>query len=270
MKTFQEMLDIKYRNYEELRSRLKKNKKRKIKGRLDVHKYNNGYKYYYVNTDSNSDKGKRTYIKKGQIQIAKRLAQQTYDDKLLKLLDERIRLMKNLKMKYKEDEIDNLYESLSPGKKELVTYIQPTWEDKLNDWKSTEYVGLEFVTNYPNIKANNGLRVRSKSEKILADKFLEYGLEFKYECPLQLENGRVYYPDFTFLSPFSYEEIYWEHFGMMDKVDYVTNFISKIKIYEQNNIFMGDNLIVTFESSKSGVDYKRVDSLIKHYLMKEK
>lgn len=44
-------------------------------------------------------------------------------------------------------------------------------------------------------------RVRSKSEKILADYFYRRKIPYKYECPLTLKGVGTVYPDFTFLSP---------------------------------------------------------------------
>ena len=49
-----------------------------------------------------------------------------------------------------------------------------------------------------------GEYVRSKSEKILADMFYDLNIPYEYECQLILRNGYEYYPDFTFISPYTY------------------------------------------------------------------
>ena len=59
-----------------------------------------------------------------------------------------------------------------------------------NSFKEKE---LKFVTN-------NGVRVRSKSEKIIGDKLEELGIPYIYEASLRLPNGRYFSPDFTLLS----------------------------------------------------------------------
>ena len=56
-------------------------------------------------------------------------------------------------------------------------------------------------------------------------------------------------PDFTILDVKGRTEKYLEHFGMMGDIDYVNNMVLKISSYEQNNIFLGDRLICTFESA---------------------
>ena len=62
-------------------------------------------------------------------------------------------------------------------------------------------------------------------------------------------------------------EIYWEHEGMMDNPDYAKSAIKKIELYENNGIFPGENLILTFESSASVVNMNVVKELTDRYLL---
>ncbi|WP_200277183.1 hypothetical protein, partial [Rhodovulum adriaticum] len=114
---------------------------------------------------------------------------------------------------------------------------------------------------------NKGERVRSKSEKILADIFYSKGIDYKYECPVNLSNSVRIYPDFTFLHPTSKKEIYWEHHGMMDDPAYSEETIRKIRTYEKNGIFVGKNLIITFETRSQTLDGEWVEKLIKEHLL---
>ena len=119
----------------------------------------------------------------------------------------------------------------------------------------------------PVITTAKGERVRSKSEKILADYFYHAGITYKYECPLILKGFGTVYPDFTFLSPGTGEEIYWEHDGRMDDPEYARNAIRKIETYEKNGIFPGKNLILTFETSRDVLDMNIVQKLVREYLI---
>ena len=110
-----------------------------------------------------------------------------------------------------------------------------------------KYEGNPFMEDTPVIMTERGERVRSKSEKIMADYFYRKNIPYKYECPLKL-NDLIIYPDFTILDVKRRQEKYLEHFGMMGDLDYVSNMMLKIATYEQNNIFIGDRLICTFES----------------------
>lgn len=57
------------------------------------------------------------------------------------------------------------------------------------------------------IYTQKGERVRSKSEKTLADYFYYHGIPYKYECPLLLKGFGIIYPDFTFLTRRSQKEM---------------------------------------------------------------
>ena len=44
------------------------------------------------------------------------------------------------------------------------------------------------------------------------------------------------------------KELYWEHFGMMDDIEYRNNAFIKIQRYEQNGFYQHSSLIWTFET----------------------
>ena len=109
--------------------------------------------------------------------------------------------------------------------------------------------------------------MRSKSEKIMADYFYRHGIEYKYECPLYLKGVGTVYPDFTFLSPKTYKEIYWEHNGMMGDGKYSAKAVRKINAYEDNGIYQGENLILTFETDQMVLGTAKIEQMVKRYLL---
>ena len=84
---------------------------------------------------------------------------------------------------------------------------------------------------------------------------------------MYLNNVGYVYPDFTFFSPKTMEEIYWEHEGMMDNVEYAQAAVKKIDLYEQNNIFPGERLILTFETSATVINSKLLKMMTEKYLL---
>ena len=66
------------------------------------------------------------------------------------------------------------------------------------------------------------------------------------------------------------EEVYLEHFGMMDDFDYVRNVMRKLNTYEKNGIYIGVNLFVTYESVKYPLNTKGLDGLLKQLFNIEK
>jgi hypothetical protein len=209
---------------------------------------------------------KLSYIKKDDMALAYRLAQKSYDQKVKKLVDRRLKQLDKLTEEYEDNEIEEIYNILHPVRKTLIKPVEMPWEQMLAEWKNTPYAGKEFSLGLPEIYTKKGERVRSKSEKILADTFYDMGIEYKYECPLQLKGFGVVYPDFTFLRKRDGREIYWEHDGRMDDPDYAEKAIRKINSYITNGIFPGDRLILSFESSGVVISDKIIKRIITKYL----
>ena len=138
---------------------------------------------------------------------------------------------------------------------------------RLKEWKAKEYIGKGFEDNVPVILSEKGERVRSKSEKILADYFYRHGIEYKYECPLYLNGIGIIYPDFTFLSQKTGKEMYWEHNGKVDDPAYARKMVRKIQEYEKNGIFAGENLILTYETEQTILNTSKIEKLVKRYLI---
>ena len=84
---------------------------------------------------------------------------------------------------------------------------------------------------------------------------------------MKLKGYGVVYPDFTFLSKKTGKEIYWEHDGMMDDTIYVQNAIKKIEAYEKNDIFPGERLILTFETSQSVLRNDIIVTMVEKYIL---
>lgn len=226
-----------------------------------------GSKVFRVRTID--EKGKRhvRYIKKDNDELIRALAQKEYDEKLKRLVDRRLKQTRKINEEYLEDEIDSVYNNLNQTKRQMVSPAWPTWEQRVYKWKNTPYEGKEFEEGAPLIYTKKGERVRSKSEKILADTFNDLGIEYKYECPIKLKGYGVVYPDFTFMSKYSDGLFYWEHCGKMDDPKYVLKMVRKIDNYVRNGIFPGERLIITYETSNYTLNDKVVQELINKYLL---
>ena len=112
--------------------------------------------------------------------------------------------------------------------------------------------------------------VRSKSEVIIADRLYNAGIPYHYEQRLDLEdehfNTIKYYPDFTILNKRTREIYYWEHLGNLGDPDYCFKNLTKLEHYSDNEILLGKNLILTFESQNKPLYTANVDRLIKEFL----
>ena len=118
--------------------------------------------------------------------------------------------------------------------------------------------GLIYLTD-------SGLRVRSKSERTIANLLDCFDVPYRYEAALTL-GGKVRYPDFTIFRPFDGKLFLWEHFGLMDNEDYRKKVSEKLALYAQGGFFPFDRLICTYEHDLH--DPSRIEMLIKAFLFK--
>ena len=81
-----------------------------------------------------------------------------------------------------------------------------------------------------------------------------------------LANGKVIYPDFTVLKVSERKVIYWEHRGMMDDREYARNAVNRIKSYNKNGVFLGENLILTEETSTDPLGTDEIETVISRLL----
>ncbi len=235
-------------------------------GTLRVTSSKKKVQYIQCVEDINEAGYKLSYIKKEDMALVYALAQKSYDQKIKKLVDRRIKHIEKISREYEDNEIEEIYNNLHPARKTLIKPVEIPWEQKLADWKNTPYTVKEFAPCIPEIYTKKGERVRSKSEKILADNFFDMGIEYKYECPLKLKNFGVVYPDFTFLRKRDCKEIYWEHDGRMDDPEYAEKAVRKINSYIANGIFPGDKLIISYETSGVVLNDRVIKMLIKKYI----
>ncbi|WP_342982346.1 hypothetical protein [Ruminococcus sp. 2227st1_E6_2227SCRN_220401] len=230
-------------------------------GHLRISKDKNKIRYYHCKGDSNG-----IYIPKSDKKLPQKLAQKTYNLSVIKKAESRLKQIKKITKDYSDDEIESLFTSLHTNRQGLVTPVEPTWKQLLDAWYAEEYQGKEFQEGTAVILTEKGERVRSKSEKILADFFYRRNIPYKYEKPLYLRGYGTVYPDFSFLSKKTGQEIYWEHEGMMDKQEYARTAIRKIESYQKNDIYPGDRLILTFETEQSVLNTKMIEGLVNKYL----
>lgn len=261
MQELRKMLMKEQRHLERIVYFAKANLDRETEGHLRISKDKSKIRYYHC-TDDNRE----SYIPRSDKELPKKLAQRDYYLSVIKKGEARLKQIKRITKDYSDDEIEGLFHSLHEERKALVTPVEPTWEQRLAAWYAEEYQGKEFQEGTMVILSEKGERVRSKSEKILADFFYRRNILYKYEKPLNLKGFGTVYPDFTFLSKKTGQEIYWEHEGMMDKPEYARSAVRKIESYQKNEIYSGDRLILTFETEQSVLNTGVIEGLVKRYL----
>lgn len=231
-------------------------------GTLRIQRTGRGnYMQYYVADAANN----RKYLPKNQYNIAQKIAQKGYDEKVQMIINARIRNAKQLLNQY-DKEIKDIYTQLSQERRKLVIPLMKSDEDFIKEWYQ-QYSGNAnpYPNNFP-IVTERGETVRSKSEKILADIFFKHHIPYIYEPQMILQHGKVAYPDFFLLNVVHRKTYVFEHFGMMDNPEYAQGVTEKINLYEENNYWYGDNLLYSMETSTRPLNIKNVEALVGKYL----
>lgn len=230
------------------------------KGKIVINHHHSGFQYYV--REHPTDKRGR-YLKTSEKELTKRLIQKRYDELIVKQIQKELDILEQLNTT--TNPYEEIYNKIHVGC-DMVTPLMLTDEECVKKWYECQYDRMGFAENAPEYYSKKGERMRSKSETVIADHLDKYGVPYLYECPIEID-GKMYYPDFKILNVHTREVIYWEHFGIMDDSDYMNKAIKKINTYAQNGLVLGENLIVTFESVRTPLDYKVVDAQIKTYCL---
>ena len=255
----------------------KKSYEKAPQGRIRISQ-NGGHPEYYLVTERGSLRGK--YLPHSQKTLARQLAQKDYDARLIKLLQKEISALQNyMKQTSNGRAIPELYDSLCPARRSLITPVTLTNEQYAARWQNISWTGRPFAPDAPYICTAHGERVRSKSEVIIADTLFRYNIPYRYEFPITLKRsnsadirrdlGRsiTLYPDFLCLNTRTRTEFYWEHFGLMDDPAYSNNAAGKLRLYTENGILAGRNLIITMETQTEPPSIKALEKLIEEFLL---
>lgn len=236
-------------------------------------KSDNCVQYYWAINDGQKS---RKYLKKNEIKLIRRLAQKEYAKKVLKLATEYNTKIQNLNNKDPLEEIMQLYLNMSSDRRVLIEPYTLTDESYSKMWNEKNQSEIERYASERKlfnrqenaiINTDRGEQVRSKSEKIIADKLYRMNIPYCYECPLYLKGYGVVHPDFKVLNVRTRKSYYWEHLGMMDKEDYIRKSINKIETMEKNGIFPGKQLILTCEMEGHPLSTEMLELTIRQYLL---
>lgn len=265
MDELQELMKMKASKLAEIIEHADKSLKNAPKGYLRISKNKNTDQYYW-RTDPKNSCGK--YIRKKEQNLIHQLAQKSYCKLILNSSKKSYDAINSFLSTYDPDTLDTIFNSLSPSKRRLITpYILPD-QDFISQWQEKTYQTRYVPPEDDNIiYTERGEAVRSKSEKILADKFNLMSIPYHYEKPLYLKGYGNVYPDFTVLNVRTRREYYWEHLGLMDNSEYADKAIRKIESMQKNGIYNGEKLILTYETQLHPLNTKVIELMIQRYLL---
>ncbi len=229
-------------------------------GNLRVSVGNNRVRYYHVvqKGDTQGD-----YIPKENRKLAAALAQKDYNKHFLKAARCELSRIEKIMAWLSNDNADAVYDNLSENRRILVSPYIITDDAFAKMWQDTLFKPNPYRPEYRVYDTRRGEKVRSKSEAIIADILYDLGIPYHYEKPIRLVNGKLRYPDFTLLQKIKREEIYLEHFGLLDDEEYRNSSLIKLDEYRNCGIYPGKNLLFTYETRSTPLDIKGIRDMLK-------
>ena len=227
-------------------------------GHLRVSQTNSRNTFYLVTSQTGRN---GTYLSRKEHALVSSLAKKDYAEQILKCAKRELYQLERYIRFIENSKADSLYSKLCPARKKLVTPALITDEEFALNWAQAPYIKSDYKPEMKIYPTKKGDMVRSKSEVILADMYLDMGIPYRYEQVIKLGKD-TFSPDFTLLDKKRRKEIYHEHFGRMDDPVYRERNLKKIDDYRRNGIFFGKNLIATFEGDGAVLNMHDVREMI--------
>lgn len=212
--------------YEELKKREQQLKTLKQKletsiqnapsGNLKIIKCKEVEQYYMDSPETRLSYPNGKYLRKSDSELARKLAQRSYDEKLLSETEKQLKNLQYIIKKCekqeiaKVEELGKFYDKMGLSRKKLVNPRIVSDEEYAVQWLAKSYSGKDFAEGQTEIYTEKGERVRSKSEKIIADMLYYKKIPYRYECPVTIKELGTIYPDFTCLRLSDRKPILWE------------------------------------------------------------
>lgn len=224
----------------------------------------NGTQYYYKRNPTDS---KKTYLKKKNMPLIQQLCQKDYDQQVLLSAKRELHELERFNKTFSQKTYEEIYDSLHISRQKLIHPVILPDKDFINEWENVKYNPKSFRDDMPEYLTDKGERVRSKTEILIANALNKHCIPYRYECPLRLNGYGKIHPDFTVLNIRLRQVFYWEHMGKMDDPEYLENALQRISMYEQNNIYPGETLILTHETLRHPINTKDIERVLTRYLL---
>lgn len=246
-------------------------------GELQCH-FNHG-RYQYLQVTYESGTRHRHGINRCE-ELLHGLARKQYLRKHIEVLETNKTILSDATSRLVDMTPDMIIESVVTGKHSLPReyYTRPIISplvgnrnheltsrlEEYRKWANAAYEKSSYKPGNLKITTLNGLKVRSKSEGMIATTLDERGIPYRYEQVIHLESGTIA-PDFTFMTSDG-SELYWEHAGMINSPSYSFRHHLKMMQYEAAGILPWRDLIITYDIDNE-INMKMVDAMIKNILM---
>jgi len=198
------------------------------------------------------------------IKLQKQLIRKELSRLASKYAKKNIMALKRLQEDYRDNDIASVLKTVSASYKEAVKACG--FEDSRR-WAAAQSKQYNYDPKKHIHETISGVKVRSKSEALIANILTENGIPFCYEKPFELpgQEGSIFYPDFTIELPDG-RKLLWEHLGLLHDFEYCLHNAEKLQSYQLSGFVIGENLIITQDDVHGGCSSKLIHHIIKTYI----
>ena len=221
--------------------------------------------YYAVNKDT----GKSKYLSRKNYHILQSLRKRKLCESGIKVLERNLKALERLLAVYQPYDPAALEESLSPAYRNKQEDLDQMREVRTGSGNRFTQSENPYHPEHLKHRTSFGLIVRSRIEAAAAELAYSRGYYIMYEKRVILydEEGKLYvvYPDFILCENEQSPDvtwIYWEHLGLLDMEDYRERTLLKLKLFPQNGILPGQNLILTTDGMNESIDLMAVSNVL--------
>jgi len=129
--------------------------------------------YYQQYGEAKQDESRRVWMRKyitnDNISLAKGLAQKQYYLTLKRVIEQRLKVLNYFLNNYQDKEIDDIYYEMCEERRSLIDSIELTMRERIKQWQEQYYEGNMLFPERLRYETEQGERVRSKSEVIIAN-----------------------------------------------------------------------------------------------------
>ena len=137
-----------------------------------------------------------------------------------------------------------------------------------------EWLKEQHTSTLPSPERNHitadGKRVRSKSEVIIHNLLTQLGIPFKNDVDINLrtESNEKIYKNADFVMPCKMGGyIILEHFGMLDKEEYLMRAMHKIRVYGINGYTLNDRLFISSDGFDGSLNVQALREMIEKLVL---
>ena len=254
------------------------------KGKL-IGYFSNG-KYQYYRSETINGKYIRHGIGKDQYK-KKQLARKEYLLKVIPVIESNIKVLSTALSGYQSITPEFIIDKMSAIYKSLPTqhftdnllhtddlsiydihntqHADPHVTAKLQQWMDAPFDQSTYNLHEKIHTTSRNLKVRTKSELIIAEILYMYNIAFHYEERIYI-HGRRFAPDFTIKLP-NGKTYYWEHVGLTNDKSYMYDHYDKLRYYQYKDIVPWKNLILTYDNELGDLNTQIIHSEIKNKLL---